>query len=297
MNIKEYLQQKRDLVDSWIEGYLPKSAGYTVKLTESMSYSLMVGGKRLRPILCIAGAEALGKDQSYVIPAACAIEFIHTYSLIHDDLPLMDNDDLRRGQPTNHIVFGNPTAILAGDGLLTEAFHILATGKYNPEVSPERKLKVISIMSNYAGYNGMVGGQEADMKAQGCKVDDIDHVRFIHESKTAALISAALISGSVLAGASELEEHQLAKYAHAIGLAFQIADDILDIEGDSKTLGKNTGLDMILGKATYPSVIGIEESKNIMKNLITEAVSSIETFGIKAEPLRELAYYIADRKK
>ena len=297
MNIKEYLQQKRDLVDRWIESYLPKSTGYAAKLTESMAYSLMVGGKRLRPILCIAGAEALGKDSSYVIPAACAIEYIHTYSLIHDDLPFMDNDNLRRGQPTNHIVFGNPTAILAGDGLLTEAFHILATGKYHPEVSPERKLKVISIISHYAGYNGMVGGQEADMKAQGCKINDTEHVRFIHEHKTAALISAALISGVVLAGASEFEEQQLTSYGHAIGLAFQIADDILDIEGDAKTLGKNTGLDTVLGKATYPSIVGIEDSKSIMKNLITEAVSSIETFGVKAEPLRELAYYIADRKK
>jgi len=297
MNIKEYLQQKRDLVDRWIESYLPKSTKYTAKLTESISYSLMIGGKRLRPILCIAGAEALGKDASYVLPAACAIEYIHTYSLIHDDLPFMDNDDLRRGRPTNHIIFGSPTAILAGDGLLTEAFHILATSEYHPEVSSEKKLKVISIMSYYAGYNGMVGGQEADMKAQGCKINDIEHVRFIHERKTADLISAALISGAVLAGASEFEEQQLTNYARSIGLAFQIADDILDIEGDSKILGKNTGLDVTLGKATYPSVIGIEESKKIMKNLITEAVASVETFGVKADPLRELAYYIADRKK
>ena len=297
MNIKEYLQQKRDFVDNCIKKYLPKSIGYTVKLTESMYYSLMVGGKRLRPILCIAGAEILGKDSSYVIPAACAIEYIHTYSLIHDDLPFMDNDDLRRGQPTNHIIFGNSTAILAGDGLLTEAFHILATGDYNPEVSPERKLKAISIMAHYAGYNGMVGGQEADMKAQDCKINNIEHVRFIHEHKTATLISAALLSGAVLAGASEFEEQQLKKYAYAIGLAFQIADDILDIEGDTNTLGKNVGSDITLGKATYPSIIGLEKSKKTMKNLVTEAVSSIEIFGAKAEPLRTLAYYIADRKK
>lgn len=295
-DLKSYLGEKRVQVDAALDVYLPKRDGLIWDLVESMRYSLFAGGKRLRPILCTCGAEAVGVSAERVLPVACALELIHTYSLIHDDLPLMDDDDLRRGKPTNHKVFGEAIALLAGDGLLTEAFSLLTSPHATKEIGSDRLVQVIRTISLGAGLGGMVGGQVVDMQWEG-KAPDIETVEFLHTHKTGALITASVTAGAIAAGAQESEVQSLCSYGQKIGLAFQISDDILDVEGDSETMGKRAGADQAKGKATYPSVLGMDQSKRTQQALVQEAVEALKAFGERAEPLRQIAYYIIERKK
>ncbi len=295
-DLKTYLAEKKKTVETALQGYFPEPEGLTSDLTKAMRYSLFAGGKRLRPILCIAGAETVGGLGREVLPVACALELIHTYSLIHDDLPLMDDDDLRRGKPTNHKVFGEPIALLAGDGLLTEAFSLMTSVDISGKISPQILLRAISLISRAAGYDGMVGGQAVDIQWEGKKAD-LPVVKFMHIHKTGALITASVASGAILGGADESQIEAITSYGEKIGLAFQISDDILDIEGDSKTMGKQAGADEEKGKMTYPAVLGLNESKRIQSELVQTAVLDLQKFGSRAEPLSQIARYIIERKK
>lgn len=292
-DLKKYISEKKVKVEEFITSYFNPSIIPSI-LHESVIYSLTAGGKRLRPILCLSSYETCGGTQD-ITAYATAIEFIHTYSLIHDDLPSMDNDDLRRGKPTNHKVFGEAIAILAGDGLLTEAFRILSNPNY-ADVNPLSLLKVISEIAYSAGVYGMVGGQAYDLISEG-KEPDKEIVEFIHLNKTAKLISASVKSGAILADASDEQIMRMENYGLSIGLAFQIVDDILDIEGTTEQLGKPKGSDEKKGKMTYPRVYGIKKSKQKAKELIDNALKAIEDFDQKAEPLREIARYIVKRRK
>ena len=293
--IKKYLDERKALVDKALQKLMPKPSGLASDVIKAMNYSLFAGGKRIRPILCIAGAEAVGGHADTVVPVACAIELIHTYSLIHDDLPVMDNDDLRRGKPTNHKVFGEAVAVLAGDGLLTLAFNLMAGYGAEKDVKKKALLRIIDLIASAAGYKGMVGGQVVDITYEG-KEPDAAVVEYIHRHKTAALIAASVTAGTILAGGTTDEEKSINRYGQQIGLAFQIADDILNIEGDRKVIGKGIGSDKEKGKITYPSVFGTAESKTIQKELITNAIDSLKRFDTRAEPLRSLARYIIERK-
>jgi geranylgeranyl diphosphate synthase type II len=262
-----------------------------------MRYSLLAGGKRLRPILCVAAAEAVGGKETQALPAACALECIHTYSLIHDDLPAMDDDDLRRGRPTSHKVFGEAMAILAGDALLTYAFQLLSDpALYEEQVKPEVMVEVIRFVADAAGAQGMVGGQVADVEAEGRHVDPAG-LAYIHTHKTAALIRASVVSGALLGGGSSEEVEALARYGSAIGLAFQIVDDILDVIGDSESLGKAVGGDAAHDKATYPAVHGLEASRAEAEKLIKEACDALEPFGERGAPLEALALFVLERQR
>lgn len=292
-DLKQYLEARRLTVEEALEVALPQQDGPETRVVEAMRYSLFAGGKRLRPILCLAASEAVGGDLKAAMPAGCALEMIHTYSLIHDDLPAMDDDDLRRGKPTNHKVFGEAIAILAGDGLLTEAFVLLSD--YN-SLLPERAVQVIGVIAEAASYRGMVGGQVVDILSQN-KRADLETVQQMHSRKTAALIAAATESGALAGKGSEAQVAALARYGRAIGLAFQIADDILDIEGDTELLGKTTGADEARGKVTYPAAVGLERSRQAANEMVNDALAALEGFDNRANPLRSLANYIITRKK
>jgi len=292
-DLKQYLEARRLMVEEALEVALPQQDGPESRVVEAMRYSLFAGGKRLRPILCLAASEAVGGEIQSAMPAGCALEMIHTYSLIHDDLPAMDDDDLRRGKPTNHKVFGEAIAILAGDGLLTEAFVLLSD--YN-SLLPERAVQVIGVIAEAASYRGMVGGQVVDILSQN-KRADLETVQQMHSRKTAALIAAATESGALAGKGSEAQVAALARYGRAIGLAFQIADDILDIEGDTELLGKTTGADEARGKVTYPAAVGLERSRQAADEMINDALAALEGFDDRANPLRSLANYIITRKK
>ncbi|NIR13965.1 MAG: polyprenyl synthetase family protein [Desulfobacterales bacterium] len=296
MDLKAYLNEKRAIVEEALQGIFPVPEGPAADIVSAMGYSLFAGGKRLRPILCIAGAEAAGGEAKDVLPVACAIELIHTYSLIHDDLPVMDDDDMRRGKPTSHKVFGEAVALLAGDGLLTKAFHVMTSPDLVNRVKPESLLAVIGLIAQAAGYEGMVGGQVVDIQSEGKEVDP-SIVEFIHTRKTAALISASVVSGAILGGAPEDHVEALASYGKNIGLAFQVSDDILDIEGDSRELGKNVGSDTRQEKITYPAILGLKRSKQIQKELVEQAIESLSSFDQRAEPLRHIAKYIIARRR
>ncbi|MDI6728540.1 MAG: polyprenyl synthetase family protein [Thermodesulfovibrionales bacterium] len=299
MDIKDYLKEKKTLIDSFLESYF--SAPLNPKtLHDSMVYSLSAGGKRIRPVLCIASYEACAKDNKVkaedIIPYASALEFIHTYSLIHDDLPAMDNDDLRRGKPTNHKVFGEGMAILAGDGLLTEAFYLLSNNTRRAcQFSPYAVLKVIREIAMAAGIHGMVGGQAQDLLSENAE-PDAETLSFIHSHKTAALITVSVRSGGILANCSDQELFRLTKYGENIGLAFQVIDDILDVEGETEVIGKPKGSDEKKKKMTYPKLYGIDKSREKARELINGAINSLETFNENAEPLRAIARYLLERK-
>ena len=295
-DLKIYLNERRALVNSALESYLPEPDGPTSDLMSAMRYSLFAGGKRLRPILCIAGAEAFGAADNEILPVACALELIHTYSLIHDDLPLMDDDDLRRGKPTNHKVFGEAIALLAGDGLLTEAFGLMSYSAASGTISPDLLVKAIGVIARAAGHEGMVGGQVVDIQCEG-KVADLPIVEFMHTRKTGALITASVASGAILGRADEAELEAITSYGQKIGLAFQISDDILDIEGDPMTIGKTIGADEQKGKMTFPSVLGLSKSKEIQSEQVQAAIHALDAFDERAEPLRQIARYIIERKK
>jgi geranylgeranyl diphosphate synthase type II len=295
VDLKAYLEERRGLVNRALEAYLPQVRGPAFRVTQAMHYSLFVGGKRLRPILCLAAAEAVGGDPGEVLPVACALEMIHTYSLIHDDLPAMDDDDLRRGQPTCHKQYDEATAILAGDGLLTEAFRTLATAADKYEGRERVLLDVITLVAAAAGYQGMVGGQMLDLLAEGRRVT-LKELETIHRAKTGALLTAAVRAGALMGGGNRAEVTALTTYGEKFGLAFQITDDLLDVEGETAEMGKAAGMDEKRQKATYPAVLGLEATREWARRLVTEAVTALEPFQVKAEPLRDLAQYLLIRR-
>ncbi|NLW16127.1 MAG: polyprenyl synthetase family protein [Firmicutes bacterium] len=288
------------LINAELERIIDEFAPQPAKLRAAMAYSLMAGGKRLRPILVLAATEAIagrGRLIQQVLPAACAIECLHTYSLIHDDLPAMDDDDWRRGKATNHRVFGEGMAILAGDALLTLCFEVLAQRlTYFPA---EQVLQVVAEVAGAAGGQGMVGGQAADILWEKEGVQEGDQaqlLQYIHQHKTGALIVASVRTGAILAGAQPDQLTALTDYAHALGLAFQITDDLLDIYGDATKLGKQIGQDEALGKLTYPAVHGTAKSKQRVEELLQQATASLTAFGSDAAPLRSLAAFLAERE-
>jgi geranylgeranyl diphosphate synthase type II len=294
-DLEAYLAARRRAVDEALERYLPPAAGPPPVIHEAMRYSVLAGGKRLRPILVIAGAEAVGGQMDDVMPTACCFELIHTYSLIHDDLPAMDNDDYRRGRPTNHKVFGEAIAILAGDALLTHALGLVAVnfglGKIAPDVCP----RVLAEITRAAGTDGMVGGQVADIQSEGKTVAP-ETLEYIHSRKTAALIRGALRSGALLAGAGDPALAAITAYGERIGLSFQIVDDILDVEGSLETLGKTPGKDERQKKITYPGLHGLAASKARAATLTREAHATLAPLGSAAGPLHALADFIVNRQ-
>jgi geranylgeranyl diphosphate synthase type II len=294
MNIKDYLQNRSALVDRALERWMPGEDVLPRSLHQAMRYSVFAGGKRLRPILMIAACESLGGHAGQVLHAACAMEMIHTYSLIHDDLPAMDDDDYRRGRPTNHKVYGEATAILAGDALLTEAFRTLADTEANRSVPPATVIKVIELVARYAGSQGMVGGQVVDMESEGKEID-FPTLEYIHTHKTGGLILASVQVGALLGGANDSQVAAIKRFGGAAGLAFQIADDILDVVGDQQHLGKNVGSDQARGKATYPAQLGLDEARQRADELCGIAISALAPLGQSAEILQELARYIVNR--
>lgn len=296
MDLKAYLKAKIALVDASLEQYLPKEEERPQNLHKAMRYSIFAGGKRVRPVLMLAACEAVGGTIDKAMPAACAMEMIHTYSLIHDDLPAMDDDDFRRGRPTNHKVFGEAIAILAGDGLLTEAFKLMANPAFAAGVDPVARIAVINEIASCAGSYGMVGGQVVDMESEGKPEMDLPTVQYIHTHKTGALIKASVVAGAILGGATETQLAAIRRYGEAAGLAFQIADDILDIEGTTEEIGKDAGSDEARGKATYPAVMGLAAAKQEAKSMMDEAMNALSIFGAEADPLREIAKYIVERK-
>jgi geranylgeranyl diphosphate synthase, type II len=296
MDLKTYLKEQIARVDKALDEYLPKETERPHSLHKAMRYSVFAGGKRVRPILMLAACQAVGGDTERAIPAACALEMIHTYSLIHDDLPAMDDDDFRRGNPTNHKVFGEAIAILAGDGLLTEAFKLISDPRFASGCDPAARLAVIHEIATCAGSYGMVGGQVVDMESEGKSDIDLPTVQYIHTHKTGALIKASVVAGALLGGADQTKLAAITRYGEAAGLAFQIADDILDIEGTTEEIGKDAGSDQARGKATYPAVMGLSASKQEAANMMDEAFRVLEIFGTEADRLREIATYIVKRK-
>ncbi|ACK69069.1 Polyprenyl synthetase [Gloeothece citriformis PCC 7424] len=290
-DLTSYLKHQKDLVDQALESSLPITK--PEKIYEAMRYSLLAGGKRLRPILCLATCDLMGGTVEMAMPTACALEMIHTMSLIHDDLPAMDNDDYRRGKLTNHKVYGEDIAILAGDGLLSYAFEYVATQTRN--VPPEQILEVIARLGRTVGAAGLVGGQVLDLESEGKSDITPETLTFIHTHKTGALLETSVVSGAILAGATREEVEKLSRYAQNIGLAFQIVDDILDITATQEELGKSIGKDVQAQKATYPSLWGIEESKVQAQKLVDEAIAQLAPYSEKAEPLRAIAQFIVTR--
>jgi len=296
MDLKAYLKNYGKVVDEALDRFLPAENDLPASVHRAMRYSVFAGGKRVRPILMLAACEAVGGDHQLALPAACAMEMIHTYSLIHDDLPAMDDDDFRRGRPTNHKVFGEAIAILAGDALLTEAFILMSSPDYAAKVGAGRLLPVIREIGLCAGSRGMVGGQVVDMESEGKMEIDLATVQYIHTHKTGALIKASVKAGATLGGADEQGIAAISRYGEAIGLAFQIADDILDIEGTTEEIGKDAGSDEARGKATYPAVMGLADSKRRAQELVEIALEALARFDASADPLREIARYIVARK-
>ena len=293
-DLQAYLAERRALVDTALERHLPSEAAPPLTIHRAMRYSVMAGGKRLRPILVIAGAEAVGGAATMVMPTACALEMIHTYSLIHDDLPAMDDDDYRRGRLTNHKVFGDAIAILAGDALLTLAFRLIADNA--DLVSDPRVIRdVVAEIADAAGTIGMVGGQVVDIESEG-KAISAETLEYIHRHKTAALIRASLRVGARLAGGDAKAVAAITEAGGDLGLAFQIVDDILDVEGSLEELGKTAGSDERKQKATYPGIHGREASRRQAKMLIDRAKERLGVFGQRSAPLLALADYVVERK-
>ncbi|XTR37327.1 polyprenyl synthetase family protein [Paraclostridium tenue] len=294
MNFKDELKSRVNNVEILLNEYMPKEEGYQKTIFEAMNYSLSAGGKRLRPILTLEACKLVGGNEKDAIPFAAAIEMIHTYSLIHDDLPALDNDDLRRGRKTNHKVYGEAMAILAGDGLLNYAYEIMLRESIGKDDS-NKYLKAINEIAKASGIYGMIGGQVVDIESEGKSIS-MDKLDFIHMNKTAAIIIGCMRAGAIIGGASEIQLENITKYAKNIGLSFQIVDDILDVVGDEAKLGKKVGSDIDNEKSTYPSLIGLDKSKEIAKNLIEEAKLSISNIDKDSEFLNSLADYIVDRE-
>ncbi len=294
MNIQAYLHKKKIIVDRSLEKLVPPATTYPSVVHEAMRYSLFAGGKRVRPLLAIASAEALGASSVGLLPLAGSLELVHTYSLIHDDLPAMDDDDFRRNRPTCHKVYGEAIAILAGDGLLNMAFEVLSDPKRLKIVPAARMLAIIREISTASGVFGMVGGQVVDIQSEGRDVD-LPTLEYIHTHKTGALIRASVRVGALYARAGKRQLAALSHYGELVGLAFQIADDILDLTGTREEIGKDAGSDLKKDKKTFPSFYGIEESRRRAVEVADKAVSLLKDFDRKADPLRELAKYIVER--
>jgi len=293
LDLAAYMRQRSAAVDAALERFLPAESTRPETLHKAMRYSVFAGGKRLRPVLVIAGAEAVGGHMGDVMPTACAMELIHTYSLVHDDLPAMDNDDFRRGVPTNHKVFGEAMAILAGDALLTLAFRLVADNFRAGAAG--RLADVLADIADAAGCAGMVAGQVADLESEGKRVT-AGTVDYIHAHKTGALIRASLRAGALVCGATPTQTQALGAAGAALGLAFQIVDDVLDVVSSSKELGKTAGKDQVQQKATYPALHGVEASRARAGALIAEAEAALAGFGSRAEPVRALGRFIVERK-
>jgi geranylgeranyl diphosphate synthase, type II len=292
VNLADYLAKQKKLVDEALDQLVPGAHKPPARLNQAIRHSLIDGGKRLRPILVLAAAEAVGGKADHLMPFACALECVHTYSLIHDDLPAMDDDDLRRGRPTCHKQFDEATAILAGDALLTMAFELAARPIEGVDASDS--LAMVVQLAKDAGVHGMVGGQMMDMEAED-RVVELAELQYIHIHKTGALIRSSCMAGACLGGGSKAEIKKIKHYGEAIGLAFQIADDILDVVGDSELLGKTTGQDQQHDKATYPALMGLGQARDEAAILVEKAISCLDGFPSAADPLRQLASYITDR--
>ena len=292
-DLNSYLKQQKALVEQALDRSI--EIARPEKIYEAMRYSLLAGGKRLRPILCLATCDLTGGTEEMAMPTACALEMIHTMSLIHDDLPAMDNDDFRRGKLTNHKVYGEDIAILAGDGLLAYAFEYVATQTKN--VPSENILRVVACLGRTVGAAGLVGGQVLDLESEGKSDITAETLSFIHTHKTGALLEASVISGAILASAPEEDIKRLSQYAKNIGLAFQIIDDILDITATDEQLGKTAGKDLEAEKATYPSLWGVEKSRLKAQELVDNAIAQLSVYNAKAEPLRAVANYIVTRDR
>ena len=294
MDITSYLSRKKDSVDKTLEKLVPPAKIFPSSVHEAMRYSLFAGGKRVRPILAIAAAEALGAKTAGLLPLAGTLDLIHTYSLIHDDLPAMDNDDFRRGRPTCHKVYGEAIAILAGDGLLNMAFEVLSDPRQLKSVPAKRLISIIKEISTASGVFGMVGGQVVDMESEGKDID-FPTLEYIHTHKTGALIRASVRVGALYARAGKRHFTALTHYGEMVGLAFQIADDILDITGKQEEIGKDVGSDIKKAKRTFPSFYGLEESRRRAAEVVDKAITALKDFDRKADPLRELAKFIINR--
>lgn len=290
--MKEYLISHQQMVDAALQRYLPKPTVKPYTIHKAMRYSVFAGGKRLRPILCLAAAESCGGEADAALPLACAVECIHTYSLIHDDLPCMDDDDLRRGMPTSHKVFGEGIAVLTGDALLTFAFELAAEALGWPRYPLKTIVQELAVA---VGSRKLIAGQVVDLESEGKRVP-LPLLKFIHESKTAALLRASIRLGAMSANATPTRLESLSLFGTALGLAFQVIDDILDVTQSSETLGKSAGKDVTAEKATYPSVVGLEESRKAAKKLTEEAHRSLKAFGRKADILHGIADYLLKRE-
>jgi geranylgeranyl diphosphate synthase, type II len=292
MTLPDFFDQDLQLVDAALERLLPAPATAPPSIHEAMRYSVFAGGKRIRPILCLEAARIFTPDVTPALNPACAIEFIHTYSLIHDDLPALDNDDLRRGKPTCHKKFGEAIAILAGDALLTLAFETIGATSVNADL----RVKILAEVAASAGtVNGMVGGQVADLEAEGKGVGP-ETLEYIHRSKTAALIRASVTAGAICAGAPAEDVARLRHFGETVGWAFQVTDDILDVEESSAALGKTAGKDIAQQKATYPSVFGLERSHQIANDLSAQAIAALEPYSGRASRLRKIAHFLLHRR-
>ena len=298
VDIKQYLAEQRRIVEQALHQYMLPEDGDFAGHVEAMRYSLFVGGKRVRPILCLAAGRCVSEDpdiETLLLPAACALECIHTYSLIHDDLPAMDDDDLRRGQATCHKKFGEAEAILAGDGLLTYAFDLLSNPAL-PGPAAETRLQLVSTLARAAGSLGMVGGQYLDIDSEEKEIP-FALLQTIHRSKTGALITASVCMGAIGGGADPEQLQAMTSYGNAVGLAFQIVDDLLDVTASTEQLGKTAGSDAEHGKATYPAFFGVDKTRSLAQEAVDQALASIESFDSRAEPLRALARYIFSRTR
>jgi len=291
-DLKGYLEARTAAVNRALDGYLPKAATKPATIHKAMRYSLFAGGKRMRPALCLAAAAACGGDEAEAMPLACAVECIHTYSLIHDDLPAMDNDDFRRGKPTNHKVFGEGIAVLAGDALLTQAFEIAARCRGWPRYPHQR---IILELASASGSLQLIAGQVAALEAEGKKLSAAQ-LKYIHERKTSALLCCSVRLGGMSANCSESELNALTEFGYNVGLAFQIIDDILDVTQTSEQLGKTAGKDSAAQKATYPAIVGLTKSRQIARRLTQRAFSALKVFGNRAEALEMLAAYLLNRE-
>jgi geranylgeranyl diphosphate synthase type II len=295
MEIKLYLEQKRQDVDRFLEAVMPPESAPPANLHKAMRYSLFAGGKRVRPILAIAAYEAVGGSSPFILPLASSLELIHTYSLIHDDLPAMDNDDYRRGKLTNHKVFGEAMAILAGDALLTMAFDIVSRPESADGLDPRAQVRVIQELATGSGNVGMVGGQVADIEAEGKDID-LATLESVHRWKTGKLIRASVRIGGIAGGATSEQLDRLTAYAEDIGLAFQITDDVLNVTGTREELGKDANTDASRGKKTYPTFFGVDGARKLAEERIASAIGHLNNLDRKADPLRELARYITTRR-
>jgi len=287
MDVDSFLTQKAEKTEAALKKRMGQWINAPATLLDAMRYSLFAGGKRLRPALVLGAAEMISGDDAVALPVACALEMIHTYSLIHDDLPVMDNDDLRRGRPTSHKVFGEASAILAGDALLTMAFDVAAECG---------DVRVVREIAQAAGVEGMVGGQQLDLEAEG-KTLSLEAMRHVHAFKTGALIRVSVRAGAMLSGAGEKQLADLTQYGESLGLAFQIADDILDVTSDTETLGKPVGSDAANAKSTYPALLGLDRARSLAQEASADAVAALQEFGPEADTFRALARFVVERNK